>query len=440
MQKRRTFIKKLAWGTAALYSSPLLSHTNYSLNRLQKNNSLLNIALIGGGKMGVSDTRTALSTKKARLVAYCDLYDTRIEEARKRWGNELFISKDYNEILSQKNIDAVIIATPDHWHQRIAIEAMHSGKHVYCEKPVIHQIEEGENLISTQRRTGKIFQVGSQGMASWGNKAARELVKNGMIGKVNVIEGQFSGAPGILRPFVAPEEASEESIWWDRFLGNAPKHPFDAQRFLAWRNWRDYGTTIAGDLFVHVIASVHYIMDSIGPEKVYSTGGIRYYKNGSRDTPDVMLAQIDYPDNGSGEFTLSLSANYVDGISKKWGSTDFRIIGEKGTLDVRWDQVIIKTVNEIDDKELNMLNDLPDGIGEIITVNSNEYQLNAPKTDKGAHYNHFSNLFNAIHADTPLVADVAFGVRASVVALLCNKSYEQDKAIGWIPKTLTVKS
>lgn len=439
MQKRRTFIKNMAWGTAALYSLPMISNANYSLSGLTKRNSTLNIALIGGGKMGVSDTRTALSTQKAKLVAFCDLYDTRIENARKRWGNEIFISKDYNDILSLKNIDAVIIATPDHWHQKIAIEAMNSGKHVYCEKPVIHKIEEGEKLINTQRRTGKVFEVGSQGMSSWGNKAARELIKNGVIGKVNVIEGQFSGAPGVLRPFVAPEEASEESIWWDRFLGNAPKRPFDAQRFLAWRNWRDYGTTIAGDLFVHVIASVHYIMDTIGPEKVYSTGGMRYYKNGSRDTPDVMLGHMDYPDNGYGEFTLSLSANYVDGISKKWGSTDFKIIGEKGTLDVRWDQVILKTLKEIDAKELSMLDNISDGIGEKIVVNRNEYQLNAPRTDKGAHYNHFVNLFHAIHTDTPIAADVAFGVRASAVALLCNKSYEQNKAIGWNSKTLKVK-
>lgn len=440
MQNRRTFIKNLTLGTAALYSFPLLSNTRniFNISRRQAS-TLINIALIGGGKMGTSDTRTALSTKQAKLIAVCDLYDKRIEEARNRWGNDLFISKDYKDILSLKNIDAVIIATPDHWHQKIAIDAMSSGKHVYCEKPVIHKIEEGRKLISTQHETGVVFEVGSQGMSSWGNKAAKLLIKNGAIGKVNVIEGQFSGSPSALRPFIAPEDATEETIWWDRFLGNAPKRPFDAQRFLAWRNWKDYGTTIAGDLFVHVIASVHYIMDTIGPERVYTTGGIHHYTNGLRDTPDIMLGYMDYPDNGLGKFTLSLSANYVDGISKKWGSTDFRIIGEKGTLDVKWDEVVLKSLRGIDEKELNVLNDTPEGIGEIIKTNTNEYLLKAPKADKGAHRNHFENFFNAIQTNTPLVADVEFGVRASSVALLCNKSYEEKKAINWNPKTLKTK-
>lgn len=439
MQKRRTFIKNLTWGAAALYSFPLLSHTRSIFDTSKKYTSPINIALIGAGKMGISDTRTALSTKQAKLIAVCDLYDKRIEEARTRWGNDLFISKDYKEILSLKNLDAVVIATPDHWHQKIAIDAMKSGKHVYCEKPVIHQIEEGHKLISTQRETGVIFEIGSQGMSSWGNRAAKILVKNGIIGKVNVIEGQFSASPGALKPFVAPDDASEKTIWWDRFLGSAPKRPFDAQRFLAWRNWHDYGTTIAGDLFVHVIASVHYIMDTIGPNKVYSTGGIHYYNNGSRDTPDIMLGYMDYPDNGIGKFTLSLSANYVDGVSKKWGSTDFKIIGEKGTLDVKWDEVILKSLKEIDTKELNILNDSSGGIGEIVEINRNEYILKAPKTDKGAHYNHFESFFNAINADTPLIPDVEFGVRASAVALLCNRSCQEKNAINWNPKTLKVK-
>lgn len=291
--RRRLFIKNLLIGGALANNIPaaLIAHNKSMQNRngINLNNRPVNLALIGKGKMGTSDARTALSTGNVKLTAVCDLYDQRIEDAKKQWGNDLFVTKDYRDILSLKNVDAVIIATPDHWHQKIALDAMNAGKHIYCEKPVIHKIEEGRNLIDTQKRTNVLFEVGSQGMSSWGNRAARAFVRSGVIGKVNVIDGQFTGAPGSLEAFVAPEDASEKTIWWDRFLGNAPKRPFDAQRFFAWRNWRDYGTGVAGDLFVHVIASVHYIMDAIGPEKIYTTGGIHYYKNGSRDTPDVML-------------------------------------------------------------------------------------------------------------------------------------------------------
>ena len=310
MQNRREFLKKMAIGAVTLNSVPSLLYAGEG--KLAKEvrmsvspNSFINIGLIGKGGMGTSNTLTALSVEGVKLVGVCDLYDKRLKEAKAQWGNELFITKDYKEILSRKDIDAVIIATPDHWHQPIAIEAMNAGKHVYCEKPVIHKLHEGKALIEAQKKTGVLFQVGSQGMASLGNRAARLLIQQGIIGPVNFIDGQFTGAPGRLNAFTAPEDASEETIWWNRFLGNAPKIPFNPQHFFAWRNWKDYGTGIAGDLFVHVLSSIHYIMDAIGPEKVYTTGGIRYYTDGLRDTPDVMLGYFDYPDrNNLGAFTV----------------------------------------------------------------------------------------------------------------------------------------
>ena len=348
MENRRTFIKKAAIGTAAVnYIPSMLFAENYmSARGVQAKispNSFINIALIGKGGMGTADVNTALSVDGVRLTAVCDLYDRRLEEAKRQWGNDLFITKDYHEILLRKDIDAVIIATPDHWHRPIAIDAMNAGKHVYCEKPVIHKLQEGRALLAAQEKNETVFQVGSQGMASLGNRAARLLVHEGIIGPVNFIDGQFTAPPGALNAFTPPEDASEKTIWWSRFLGNAPKRPFDPQRFFAWRNWRDYGTGIAGDLFVHVLASAHYIMDAAGPEKVYTTGGIHHYTDGSRDTPDIMLGYFDYPDvNNLGSFTVQLGANYVDGVSKKWGSMDFRIVGSRGSLTVGWNKILLR--------------------------------------------------------------------------------------------------
>lgn len=440
---RRNFLKKITLGTAALYTPSILTYPAGKINtdKLTGNaNSAIQIALIGKGGMGTSDTRTALSVDGVKLVGVCDLYDKRLEDAKKQWGSDLLITKEYKDILDSKDVDAVIIATPDHWHQQIAIEAMKAGKHIYCEKPVIHKLEEGRALINAWEKSSIKFMIGSQGMSSIGNKIAKILIQNGAIGKVNFVDGQFTGAPRRLTSYNPPADASEETIWWDRFLGNAPKIPFTPQRFFAWRNWFDYGTTIAGDLFVHVISSLHYIMDSDGPTKIYTTGGTHHYTDGSRDTPDIMLGYLDYPDKDNrGAFTLSLGANYVDGVSKKWGSTNFKITGSRGTLQVGWNQVTLKTAYDIDEKDILIQDQAGEHLGEINKVSTKEYTFHAVEGYKGGHYHHFLNFFNGIRENKPIAADVNFGVRSSSAALLCNESFLRDKVIKWDNKKLTIK-
>jgi predicted dehydrogenase len=434
MINRREFIKRAAIG------STLLTVPNsilYSRNRVSS--SHIQIALIGAGGMGTSDTNTALSIDGVKLVGVCDLYDKRLEDAKKRWGNHLITTKDYREILALNDVDAVIIATPDHWHHAIAIDAMKTGKHVYCEKPIIHKLHEGQEFIDAQRKSKTYFQIGSQGMASVGNKIAKILVQNGVIGKVNRVDGQFTSGPGSLKPYTPPADASPETIWWKQFLGNAPDIPFDAQRFFAWRNWKDYGTTIAGDLFVHVIASVHYIMDAIGPDKVYTTGGLHHYTNGSRDTPDIMLGYLDYPDrNDLGAFTLSMGANYVDGISKKWGSTGFDIIGARGALQVGWNEVTLKTTYDLDVSQVEIGDQVGPYFGAVTKVSPKEYVFHAVEGYRGGHYHHFLNFFNGIRNNKPIIADVSFGVRSSAPALLCYESYVREEAIRWDSDRLTL--
>jgi len=431
MTARRSFLKKLTVGAAALNCAPGLLQAG-SAHVLSAKAEPIRIGLIGKGGMGTADTNTALQVEGTRLVAVCDLYDARLELAKQTWGNELFLTKEYKQILDRDDVDAVIVATPDHWHQQIAIEAMKAGKHVYCEKPVIHKLSEGQALIKAQRESGSFFQNGSQGMASLGNRAARELILAGALGKINYVEAQFTAAPQVLKKYEAPEEATEESIWWDRFIGNAPQHEFDPQRFFVWRNWKDYGTGLAGDLFVHVLSSIHFIMDTVGPEKVYTTGGLRYYKDGYRDTPDIMLGLLDYPDKeGLGAFTVSLGANYADGVSKKWGSTDFTIVGEKGSLEVHWDSVILRTHDDADVSTFGSLQKIGQGINVAQKVSSKEYCFYAEKGYKGGHFDHLNNFITGIRNQTPLTADVLFGVRTSSAALLSFDSYYRGEPIYW---------
>lgn len=439
--QRRKFIKQVVAGGIILPAATrqlFSSETATVLRSEIAESANIRIGLIGKGGMGTADANCALSVPGVQITAVCDLYDARLKQAKDQWGN-VFTTKDYKEILERKDVDAVLIGTPDHWHQPIAIAAMKAGKHVYCEKPVIHKLSEGNALIDAQRVSGSYFQAGSQGMASLGNRKARQLIQSGMIGKVNFIDGQFTAAPGVLGQYPIPEDASESTIWWKQFIGHAPKCDFDAQRFFYWRNWKDYGTGIAGDLFVHVLASLHYITGTKGPDKVYTTGGIHHYTDGFRDTPDVMLAYLDYPDrNNLGAFTVQLGANYVDGVSNKWGSMDFRMVGNEGTLDVAWDKVTLKTRTNFDLSRLKELDLIGQGMDTPVVVSPKEIVFYAAEGYKGGHYDHFFNFFTGIRNKTPLTADVLFGVQSAAPALLCYESYLRGEAIYWDAEKLKV--
>lgn len=181
-------------------------------------------------------------------------------------------------------------------------------------------------------------------------------------------------------------------------------------------------------------------MDAEGPEKVYTTGGLRHYTDGLRDTPDVMLGYFDYPDrNNLGAFTVQLGANYVDGVSKKWGSMDFKIVGSKGTLDVGWDKVVLKTMEDVNPKDLEVLEQLGQGMNAPEKISPREYVFHAEKGYKGGHYDHHFNFINGIRNNTPLTADVLFAVRTAAPALLSFESYLRKDAIQWDAQKLKIK-
>ncbi len=300
----------------------------------------INIALIGAGGMGTQDTITALTVPGIKLVAVCDLYDGRLKDAKTKWGADIATTKVYKEILNRKDVDAVIIATPDFWHQKISIDAMHAGKNVYCEKPMVHDITEGAAVIAAQKEAGKVFQVGSQGVSSLGNEKARQLLKDGAIGELNYAEGFWARhSPIGAWQYPIPADASPSTVDWETYVSITKNRPFDAKRFFRWRNYTDYGTGMAGDLFVHLFSSLHFITNSIGPTKIYSAGGLRYWKDG-REVPDVLLGTFDYPQTiAHPAFNLSLRCNFVDGTS---GTTYLKLVGSEGSMDITWDSVTLK--------------------------------------------------------------------------------------------------
>ena len=396
--------------------------------------SPVRIGLIGKGGMGTNDTRTALKVPGVTLVAVCDLYDARLQDAKKEWGDHIAVTREYKEILSRNDVDAVIVGTSDHWHKQISIEAMQAGKHVYCEKPVIHKIAEVHELIKAQELSGCVFQPGSQGMASLGNRKAKQLVQSGAIGRVSLIEAAFTSGPR--QGCKIPEGFKPSEVWWDRYILNAPKVPFEPSRFFCWRDWKDYGTGIAGDLFVHVLASLQYIMSSPGPEKVYTTGDT----DGVGDTPYIMLGYFDYPaGNGTSAFKAAMTANYADNVSKKWGSLDFTIIGSEGTLRVQWDKVTLRKPKRVSAADFSGLASIGATIDNPTQTGDTELVF-AEKNYDNCHLDHISRFFNAIRTKTKNEADVRFAVQTAVPAVLCYESFLTGKPIHWDPVKLEIKS
>src|SRR5262245_64734023 len=305
-------------------------------------NDRIRIATIGMGIIGFIDTETALKVPGVELVAASDLYEGRRTHAQEVFGSRVATCVDYREILARKDVDAVLICVPDHWHTRISIDAMKAGKAVYCEKPMVRTVEEGPAVIAAQRETKAVFQVGSQYASSILYDKVKELIRQGAVGKVHAIEARYNRNSDIgAWQYSIPTDASPETIDWDRFLGSAPKRPFDPVRFFRWRNYWDYGTAVAGDLFVHLLTGIHHVTGSVGPTRIAGMGGLRYWKDG-RDVYDVIMGLLDYPDTPAHpSFTLSLQTNFEDGGG---GDTMFRFVGSEGAINVSFTELTVTRV------------------------------------------------------------------------------------------------
>ena len=346
---RRSFIKK-ALGTAIITGVPstIIARPEQYIEALSpaksfSANDKVNIAVIGMGIMGFSNAQTSVKVPGVKLVAACDLYSGRLERSKEMFGKDLFVTRDYREILDRKDIDAVIVATSDHWHDRISIDAMNKGKHVYCEKPMVHKLDEGAAVIETQKKTGKVMQVGSQRVSSIVTEKAREIYESGVIGQLVLVEtwNDRQGPNGAWQ-YSIPTDANKGTVDWDKFLGDAPKVAYDPVRFFRWRNYQDYGTGIAGDLFVHLFSGLHAVLSSNGPERIYATGGLRYWKDG-RDVPDIITGLYDYPATDKHPaFTLQMRVNFVDGGG---GGERIRLVGSDGIMTLGWSEVKVSLNN-----------------------------------------------------------------------------------------------
>lgn len=443
---RRKFIQSLGAASLLAASESFAKPFHIIKDMRVSPNDKIRFATIGMGIQGHYDTNAALKAGGTELGAAADLYTGRLTRVKEVFGKDIFTTRDYREILSRKDIDAVLVVTPDHWHDRITLDALKAGKSVYCEKPMVNRIEKGKPVIDAWKKSGKTMQVGSQRISGSAFAEARRMINAGEIGHINFIEGTYDRFSTIgAWNYSIPTDASPATVDWDRFLGDAPKRPFDPTRFFRWRNYRDYGTGVAGDLFVHLITGVHYITGSNGPERIFSSGEQSYWKDG-RDIPDVLVSVFDYPANAQHEkFQMVLRVNFANAGAIR---NVTRIIGTEGQIEVSDRSLVLTqkklpkapgyggydsyfTFSEAEQAEFRRQYDLKYPEADRTAEPVKEIRFDAPQGED-SHASHFDNFFKNVRTGSQdTIEDPVFGFRAAAPVLACNDSYFQQKVIRW---------
>lgn len=463
MSSRRKFLENLG-STALLLGSGslarLMAQEKYETRIIpcQKKisaNDKIRIAVIGTGIMGHNDLNTALKIPGIELAAACDLYTGRLERMKEIYGQHLFTTRDYRELLEKKDIDAVLIATSDNWHARITIDALSKGKHVYCEKPMVHRLSQGHEVINAWKKSGKMMQVGSQGISGASFTKARELYQAGEIGKLNCIEATYDRQSALgAWQYTFPTDESPKTVDWDRYVSLMnPKPKYDPKKFFWWRNYKDFGTGMSGDLFVHLLTGIHYVTGSKGPQKIFSSGQLSYWKDG-RDVPDVLVAIMDYPESKEHPaFQVMLRVNFISGGGDR---SVVRYIGSEGVMEktgngVRINYSLMPKAPGIGGWD--SLNTYPQTMQEELLKRYNEKWTDEDKKRKvkqpvqylapagnDDHLEHFTNFFEAIRNGSPVIEDPIIGFRAAAPCLAANLSYEEKKIIYWDPEKMRLKA
>ena len=399
----------------------------------------LRFASIGTGVRGCEDLATALRAKGTDMLAVCDLYDGRLIAAQEHAGKKLDTTKDYREILDRKDIDFVIVATADHWHAKIVEDACAAGKDVYCEKPMTHAVSEGFQIIGAAQKYNRIVQVGSQRRSGITFAKAKEIYDSGALGQVTAVEAWIdrNDASGAW-VYPVPPDANEQTIDWERFLGNAPKQPFDAKKFFRWRAYQDFGDGLPGDLFVHLLTGIYTITGLEGPpQRAVSAGGLYRWLDG-RDEPDLLWTLYTYPN-----FTVSIRCN----LNNVYQSEITRVYGTKGTLELHDEESVTFIPQDTRPRpERYSVQGWPKKLREeywkqwreehpssplsSLTMVEESQTYRAPDEYDGD-LAHMNNFLNSVRTRTPSDEGPVFGNWTAIACHMANFSYFHKAAAVW---------
>lgn len=383
-------------------------------DRIRGANDRLVVALIGAGRQGRSDLGNAVKQPDTEIAAVCDVYEPNLAEGLKVAPGAKPVH-DFRRVLENRDIDAVIIATPDHWHPIQTIMACEAGKDVYVEKPISVTVREGRAMVSAARRYNRIVQAGTQQRSGKHFQQAAELVKSGRIGKVSQVRtwnfGNESPA-GIGNP---PDGDPPKELDWDMWLGPAPKRPFNPNRFGVapdrWSSFRwfwDYAGGMMTDWGVHWLDIVQLVMGVDAPRFVSASGG-KFVLDDNRETPDTILATFQYPG------FICTYENRVANAAPISGKTNGMLFhGSDGTLFVdRQGLEIIPETRKSGETTVERTQSLE-------VENSNQH-----------HLDHMKDFIECVRSRKTPIADIEIGHRSTTTALLGNVAYRTGRRIEW---------
>ena len=417
---RRDFLKTTTLAASAL----TLSRSAYGA--VLGANDRIHFGVIGCGGMGTGHLNSLVKRGEAdniKVLGVSDVYQRRLTRAQGICGGEEFM--DYRKLLERKDIDAVLIATPDHWHSKISMDAMEAGKHVYVEKPMTHTVEQAIELRKAVKRTGKILQVGPNGTANDSYWQAHEAIQAGRIGKVTWAHASYNRNARLclfnehqkIDPTAGPEKTGEDFIDWNMWLGHewglAPKIPWNPEHFFRFRKYWPYNGGVATDLLYHKLAPM--LIAIAGPHGEYparinANGGLYIEKDG-RDIPDTFLMTADYPS--------AWSIFLVSTLTNDAGLPD-RIYGKYGTMELGGEPYLKSN---------------GDFAPEFKAKNEGKDEVRIPiKPRRDLE----GNFIDVLRGQSALHCNVDLGAATMVAIKMAVESYRQRKTMVWDAKTETV--
>jgi predicted dehydrogenase len=401
---RRAFLETIGGvgATAAGTFATLESARGYTANET------LNVGCLGTGGRCQALMRSLAKVPGVRIAAVCDIYDAHVGAAKKLADPQAYATKHYREILDRKDIDAVLIGSPDHWHVPMSVDACNAGKDVYVEKPLTHDPAEGAAIIEAQNRNRKIVQVGMQQRSMPHIQKARELIKGGRIGEVFKVHLSWNRG-GMTRVQREPQGVDPRQVAWKDFLGHAPDQPFDEFRFRNWRWFWDFGGGVLTDLMVHWIDVAHWILDVEHPLKATSFGN-HFASKDVWQTPDTIQCILEYPNNVQAHFEGTFSNANLGAM--------ITFMGTAGTI-------------YIDRGRYELTPEPGKGSSEQWVLGSNPKKGQDFYDKPDGELLHLTNWVECVRSRQRPNAPAEAGVSAAAAAHLGNRSYRTGQVLHW---------
>jgi predicted dehydrogenase len=452
---RRQFLQRTAATAGALAAANAIALPDHRLEAAAfpanvPSSDRLRFGIIGVGMEGSGVLSSAVALPGAECVAAADLYDERHLLAREITAKpNLFTTRKYKELLDNKDIDCILAAVPDHWHKQVVVDSVRAGKPIYCEKPMSHTAADGVEMVAAAKETGKIVQIGSQRVSSVICAKAREIIAQGTIGTLTLVEGTYGrNDPNGAWEYPTPPGLSPQNFDWETWQGTAAKRPWDPDMspkyFARWRCWREYGTGVAGDLLVHLVSGMMFMLGiNEQPNRVQALGNIIRWKDG-RNMPDVHAALYEYP---------SLQAPVYLRLNLGGSSPEtYRFYGSKGTLEVT--EYEIKYLPQTGENEAPSYytGSFPHAMREAYA--KQWHAEHDPKPGKeptlegltytGASWDelkpHIWNFFQAVRSNGTVTEDAVFGHHAALACHMANESFFRHAPTTWDAASNTIKS